>query len=219
MRKLLRVLSGYVLAMLAAGTTQVMFAVPPTSAADPASWWNFAGVLILAAATHIAIFSLIFAFVAIAIAEWLGRDTWTYYVLTGLAIALGGFFAEYASENAAQPTIVNNYALVAFATTGAVAGLVYWLVAGHRAQRVRRAAPSGRIAVDPGEGQGQKPARKPEPSRGAPQPPPATAEPAKPMTSVPTTRAPKPQQIRVARAPAAPAGSELPAAKPTTAKA
>lgn len=140
MRTLLRNLFGFALAVLAAGATEVLFALPPVGMARGsleamAAWLPEAAVLTLAAATHSAIFSCLFALVAILIGEWLGRRQWTFYVLTGIMIGLGGFLSEYAAENASQPTIVNNYALTAFVTAGAVGGLVFWLIAGRFAGR------------------------------------------------------------------------------------
>ena len=54
-----------------------------------------------------AIFAFPFALVAIVIAEWARVRSWIYYVIAGLAIALGGFGAEYLNEVAGQPSIVN----------------------------------------------------------------------------------------------------------------
>jgi hypothetical protein len=141
----LRIIVGYATAILAAAITQVRFALPHAPSVTEGgeallSWWSDFGMLALAVATHIAIFSSVFALIAITIGEWQRLRDWTYYVLSGVVIALGGFLAQYASEAAAQPTIINNYALVAFAATGLVGGLVYWLVAGHKAGANRQPA-------------------------------------------------------------------------------
>ena len=172
----IRVLTGFILAMLAAAMTQVLFAFPPTAMDDIAAWALQAGVWALVAATHIAIFSFLFAFLAIAISEWQGVRAWVYFVLTGMAIAIGGFFAQYAAENASQPTIFNNYALIAFITSGSIGGLVYWLTAGRRAGANR---PGAKIAVsDDDDTTGQAPDNSDS----------ETEAPQRPMTSVPTTR-------------------------------
>lgn len=196
MRTFFRALIGFVLAMLAAAVTQVMFAFPPMAAGDVPGWAMQAGVWALAAATHIAIFSFLFAFVAIAIAEWLGWRAWTYYVLTGIAIALGGFLAQYAAENASQPTIFNNYALTAFITAGGIGGLVYWLVAGRGAGSSRGSGAKITIGDDE-DPAGRDTGFGPKGSVADT----GSGEPQKPMTSVPTT---KPlgsnSPLRVARA-------------------
>lgn len=141
-RRLLCIITGFALAVVAAAATEVLFAFPPAAMARGglealSTWAGEAGILTLAAATHTAIFSFLFAAVAIMIGEWLHRREWTFYVTTGVLIALGGFLSQYAAEKASQPTIVNNYALMAFVTAGAVGGLVYWMFAGRAAGRPR----------------------------------------------------------------------------------
>jgi hypothetical protein len=69
-------------------------------------------------------------------------------VIVGLAIAVGGFVAEYLSEVSGQPTIVNDYAIRAYLTIGFVGGLAYWLFAGRlaggrRADRAAEPEPAG----------------------------------------------------------------------------
>lgn len=145
MRRLLRIIFGFTAAMLAAAASEVMFALPPFDliAMDAAARGDRAaemGALTLRAATHSAIFCAGFALIAILVAELLRLRDWTYYVVVGIVIALGGFLAQYASENASHPTIANNYALIAFVISGTVGGLVYWLAAGHNAGRRRPAA-------------------------------------------------------------------------------
>ena len=135
---LLRVLFGFIIACLVAGVTTVAFVVTPADLVNlPAEAQldrlGNAGVLALLAATHSAIFAFLFAFIAIAIAEWSRVRSWIYYVVAGLVIALAGFAAEYLSEVAGQPSIFNYYALRAFLAVGVLSGLAYWLVAGGRA--------------------------------------------------------------------------------------
>ncbi len=135
---LLRIIFGFILASLVAGVATVAFVITPADIATlsaelrPDRLGN-AGVLSLLAATHSAIFALPFALIAIAIAEWQSIRTWIYYVVVGIAIALGGFGAEYLSEVGGQPSIVNDYAARAFLTVGFFGGLAYWLVAGRMA--------------------------------------------------------------------------------------
>ena len=102
---LLRVLFGFIVACLVAGVVTVAFVVTPADiAALPAEAQTErlgnAGVLSLLVATHSAIFALPFALIAIVIAELSRVRSWIYYVLVGIAIALGGFAAEYLERGA-----------------------------------------------------------------------------------------------------------------------
>ncbi len=136
--RILRVLLGFVLAALAAGITKVLFVITPSQLANlPADVVSdrvaMAGEMALLAGLHSAIFAAPFALVGAAIGEWRRIRDWAYYALIGMAIALIGFLAQYSSEFTGQPTIVNNYALTAFLTTGFIAGIVYWIVSGRYA--------------------------------------------------------------------------------------
>ncbi len=153
---LLRVLFGFIVACLVAGVVTVAFVVTPADiAALPAEAQTErlgnAGVLSLLAATHSAIFALPFAIIAIGIAELSRVRSWIYYVLVGIAIALGGFAAEYADEVPGQPSIFNDYALGAFIAVGVLSGLAYWLVAGRRAGGKRGDVPPPPAAAPPAE--------------------------------------------------------------------
>lgn len=135
---LLRIIVGFIVACIVAGVTTVAFVVTPAEIATLPSELRperlaSASELALLAATHSAIFALPFALIAVAIAEWQAVRSWIYYAIAGIAIALGGFYAEYLAEVAGQPTIVNDYAARAFLTVGFFGGLAYWLVAGRRA--------------------------------------------------------------------------------------
>ncbi len=133
-----RVLAGFVLACLTVGVVQILFIM------TPAQFWQLsapafqeraaqAGVLALLTATHAAIFSVAFTLIAAGVGESMRVRAPAYYIATGAIIAALGFNAQFASEVAGQPTIFNNYAIAAFATSGVLAGLVYWLVAGRYA--------------------------------------------------------------------------------------
>jgi hypothetical protein len=160
---LLRILFGFIIACLIAGVTTVAFVVTPADLANlpaeaqPERLAN-AGVLSLLAATHSAIFALPFAVVAIGIAEFVHIRSWIYYVVAGLAIALGGFAAEYLNEVAGQPSIFNDYALRTFLAVGVLSGLAYWLVAGRRAGGRRADTPP-----PPAETPAETPADDPAP--------------------------------------------------------
>ncbi len=154
---LVRVLFGFIVACLVAGAATAAFVITPADIATlPAELrpgrLGSAGTLSLLAATHSAIFSFPFAFIAIAIAEWRCIRSWIYYALVGILIAFGGFGAEYLNEVGGQPTIINAYAIRAFLAVGFLGGLAYWLVAGRRAGGGRgdeQAARRRRLAPDP----------------------------------------------------------------------
>ena len=153
----LRVLLGLALACIAAGLTLVAFVTTPAELAqlDPSqASEEMIGVGLLAAytATHVAVFAVPFGFIAVLFGEWMGLRDWSFYVLTGVAIALAGFFAQYMGETGGL-SILNPYALAAFMAAGAAGGLVYWLCAG-------RYAAAGRV-VEAGNG----PAYRNDPDR------------------------------------------------------
>ncbi len=129
-----RMLFGFVLACLAAGFTQVMFAfgTGEFGSGDP----NRISVmlrLIASAATQSAVFSAAFALISAVVAEWQDIRGWLYHAVAGVAIAGAGFAAQYSSEAPGAPSVFNNYATVAYLVTGLVAGSVYWLFAGRHA--------------------------------------------------------------------------------------
>ena len=137
-----RDIGGFLLACLAAGLVKVLFVFTPaqlavSSAADFPARISDVLLLSLLAATHSTIFAAAFALIAVSIGEWLTVRSPAYYALSGMAIALLGFFAQYSSEVAGQPSIFNGYALTAFMTAGLAAGLTYWLAAGKYAGRRR----------------------------------------------------------------------------------
>lgn len=147
MLTLLRVLFGFAVACLVAGAATVAFIVTPAdiaslpAEAQPERLGN-AGILALLAATHSAIFAFPFALIALGIGELWRVRSWLYYVLVGAVISLGGLAAVYLNEVPEQPSILNDYALITYATVGVLAGLAYWLVAGRCAGGRRgRAAP------------------------------------------------------------------------------
>ena len=142
-KTLSRILAGFLLACFVAGLVQVMYVWTPAelasvpSAAFPAKAGSTFELALLVA-THSAIFGAAFALIAAGIAEWLSIRSIGYFLFAGTAIALLGFTAQYASEVSGQPTILNNYALQAYLTSGFFAGLAFWLAAGHRAGEHRR---------------------------------------------------------------------------------
>jgi hypothetical protein len=164
MLTLLRVLFGFAIACLVAGAATVAFIVSPADIASlpadaQADRLGNAGVLALLTATHSAIFAFPFALLAIGFAELQRVRSWLFYALVGAVISLGGLAAIHLNEVEGQPSILNDYALIAFATTGVLAGLAYWLVAGRCAGGKRRAPP---IAAEPEAGPAPEPEATPQ---------------------------------------------------------
>lgn len=137
-KKTLRILFGFALACFGAGLTMVLFVLtpgeiiglPPDVAADRLAKGFELAVFV---AIQAALFSAPFALVATGLGEALRNRDWTFYAIFGLAIAGLGFFAQHSTEQAGQPTIVNNYALTAFLTAGFVGGMLYWILSGRNA--------------------------------------------------------------------------------------
>ena len=132
----LRVLIGFLMACLAAGFVQVLFAVTPAElvvAGDDrlgeAATWG------LLSATQIAVFAAPFALLAAIVSEWQGIRSFAYHAIVAMAIAVAGFGLIHATETTSEASIVNSYAMAAYLTTGFVGGLIYWLFAGRRANR------------------------------------------------------------------------------------
>src|SRR5262245_9828512 len=157
--RIFHVVFGFAMACLAAGLTLVLFIYTPIELAGVAgavagARFGEAGMLALAAATHAAIFAAPLALVTVVFAEWRRIHTPAYYALAGVAIAGLGFWLQYRSEAAGDLSILNTYALTAFALTGFVGGLVYWLCAGRRAEggRGRATAKAPAAATTAGSG-------------------------------------------------------------------
>ena len=125
---LIRAFFGILAAALVAGAVQVLFVAGDelVSGAVTGSRLQALGLLVLLAATQSAVFSLPFVVLAAMYAAWQPISSPLYFGAVGLAIGLAGFFAQYVSE-AGPTTILNRYALAAYATSGLAAGLAYWL--------------------------------------------------------------------------------------------
>lgn len=137
----IRVLAGFVVACLAAGLTMVLFVYTPAQIVTELAGDQTPGVLLqwLGFFIRSAMFAAPFASIAVAYGEWRGVGSWLFYAIVAIVIAGIGFLAHVVAETGLRPTIVNGYAATAFAVTGLVAGLVYWLCA-------------GRFAADRGQG-------------------------------------------------------------------
>jgi hypothetical protein len=155
---LARVAFGFALASLAAGLVTVLFVNTPADILAqrvdqlPRSA-NETFRLALLAATHAAVFGIVFTLIVAIIGEVFSIRSLIFYLLGGVVIALLGFTAQYASEVPGEPTILNSYALKAFLTTGFIAGFAYWIAAGQfagragdRGQRAAKAASFAGIA-------------------------------------------------------------------------
>ncbi|MBU2533677.1 MAG: hypothetical protein KKB37_13120 [Alphaproteobacteria bacterium] len=184
----LRVMIGFALACLAGGFIQVLFAVTPAElmvAGDERL--GEAGTWGLLSATQIAVFSAPFAVIAILLSEWRAVRSFAFHAIVGMVIAVAGFGLIHATESPAEASIVNSYAMAAYLTSGFVAGLVYWLIAGRlagpwRGQQVRMESDRRQQSGDVRKGNGEparrssgsapatNPATKPAPSPGVPKP-------------------------------------------------
>lgn len=133
-RAIFRVLFGFVLACFAAGFTKVLFAVGPQQmmAGDPDKLGTILEWVALTA-THSAVFAAPFAFLSAAISEWQAIRGFLYHAIIGLGIAMAGFAAQYFGEGPVVNSIFNGYALAAYATSGLVGGIFYWIFAGRHA--------------------------------------------------------------------------------------
>lgn len=131
-----RCLLGFAAACLAAGFIQVLFAVTPAElvAAGEARWSAAINWAILSSA-HIFVFAAPFALISIIISEWLGIRSFAYHTIVAMGIAVAGFGLIMMMETPAEASIVNSYAMAAYLTSGFIAGLVYWLLAGRLALR------------------------------------------------------------------------------------
>lgn len=156
--RLLSVIIACLWSALVAGLVIVLFATTPAeilSAPTDIARDKISRLLELSifSGVQAIVFGWPFLLLAISIAEWRAIRTWAFYAIVGMAIALAGFMAHYASETPADYTIVNNYALTAYLTAGFVGGVLYWILAGRFAggRRLGTGAgelrPSSRTAV------------------------------------------------------------------------
>lgn len=132
-----RAILAFALACLVAGVITTSFVVTPADImARPLDarfeLLGVAGLLALAATTQSLLFAAPFAAVCVAFAYWMRARSPAVYIASGLLIALLGFSVQFAAETPGEPTIVNAYAMAAYATAGGLAGWVFWLVAGYK---------------------------------------------------------------------------------------
>jgi len=135
MSSILRTIFGYALACLTAAAVVVLFVKTPAQLlalpqAEQLQTLESTGLLILAAATHSAVFALPFALIAILIGILFKSNKALFYSAAGVAISLFGFAALYFSDPARTQALLNSYALTAYALSGLLGGYAYWLFAG-----------------------------------------------------------------------------------------
>lgn len=172
-----RVFLGFAAACLAAGFIQVLFAVTPAElvAAGEARWSAAINWAILSSA-HIFVFAAPFAVISIIISEWIGIRSFAYHAIVAMGIAVAGFGLIMMMETPSEASIVNSYAMAAYLTSGFIAGLVYWLLAGRLATRAYDE--DDFLAM---EGDARTPPQRPSETERAPSPPRTTG-------TVPATR-------------------------------
>ena len=139
---IVRFILGFVAAVLVAGFVQVLFVAGLDGVrADGPVAVESMGLLILLAATQSAVFSAPFAVLAALVAAWLPTRSRLYFLTAGLVIGLGGFFAQHVGESGPH-TILNRYALAAYALSGLAAGFAYWLAGVPKSARKAAASSS-----------------------------------------------------------------------------
>lgn len=126
---IVRFILGFAAAVLAAGLVQVLFVAgyDDLIGGGAVSRFESLGLLVLLAATQTAVFATPFALLGAVVAAWRPIRSRLLFGAAGLAIGLAGFYAQHISEQGAE-AILNRYALAAYAASGLVGGLVYWLV-------------------------------------------------------------------------------------------
>jgi hypothetical protein len=135
--RVLRVLIGFALASLAATVTLVLFAHD----LGTSELRSKAAVLALFSTPHVAVYAALPALVGAVFAEVRKVARWSFYALAGIVTAAAGFLLQHLSEAPGEESILSNYGLVAFLTSGLVGGLAYWASSGRFAARRPAAAP------------------------------------------------------------------------------
>ena len=123
----------YLLACLVCAVVQIGFALPPQQVvlAD-AGGLSAAGIWLLLATFHAAVFAAPFALVGLVWAERGAIRRWAFYAALAMLIALVGWGLQ--AGQTGTPQFVTVYVLAAALTSGVAAGTVYWAVAGRKAQ-------------------------------------------------------------------------------------
>ena len=175
-----RMIFGLLVAALAAGASQTLFAMTPAElmVAGPERW-QIVLQWILDTAVVCAVFAAPFVLVFGTFAEATGIRSFAYYVVGGVFVALAALAALLAGEQINAPTLANSYAIAAFLTAGFVAGITYWIVAGRfaggrRGRKSRRpdekAAPADSDPVKPPPSASYRPNKPGEKTAGSKKP-------------------------------------------------
>jgi hypothetical protein len=133
--RILRILTGFALACLAAAATLVLFVYAP------GEWTHLrsdldgerlseAGFFTLVIVPHVMLSAVLPALAAATFAETRRITGWMFYVLAGLGTAMTGFVLQLLTEAPYPESIFHAYALIAFLTAGVIGGLVYWASSG-----------------------------------------------------------------------------------------
>lgn len=133
--RVIRVVFGFVLACLAAAATLVLFVYTPAELVSMPSGMGAdrtteAGLFAVVVMPQVAAFAALPALIGVIIAERRGISSLGYYAILGIVIAALGFLLQHITETPGQTTILHNYALTAFLTSGLAGGLIYWLFSG-----------------------------------------------------------------------------------------
>jgi hypothetical protein len=131
----IRIVSGFAFASLAAAITLVLFVFAPADMAGLLSDLNRerlseAGLFALLITPHVAIYAVLPALAGAIFAEVRKVAGWWFYALAGIATAVAAFLVLYLSEAAGETSLLSSYALAAFITSGLVGGLAYWALSG-----------------------------------------------------------------------------------------
>ena len=136
--RVIRVICGFLLACLAAGITFVLFVQAPLTAVEFSEFLTTdhlarTSLLMLAAATHCALYAAPFALLLLTFAEAQHVRSWFIYALFGVVVSLSGLMVQHLATPETHGAILNQHALTAFVAAGLIAGFTYWFFAGDRA--------------------------------------------------------------------------------------
>src|SRR5262245_10610006 len=142
----IRIVSGFALASLAAAATLVLFVFAPADLAGLLSDLNGerlseAGLFALLITPHVAIYAVLPALAGAIFAEVRKVAGWWFYALAGIATAIAAFLVLHLSEAAGESSLLSGYALAAFITSGLVGGLAYWALSGRFCRPRQSSAP------------------------------------------------------------------------------
>jgi hypothetical protein len=144
----IRIVSGFAFASLAAAVTLVLFVFAPVDLAGLLADLNRerlseAGLFALFITPHVAIYAVLPALAGAIFAEVRKVAGWWFYALAGIATAAAAFLVLHLSEAAGETSLLSSYALAAFITSGLVGGLAYWALSGRFCKAKARSGSAG----------------------------------------------------------------------------